>query len=109
MLLSNVQSVLYEVTTKTYHYSAPTSAVFPYVVWMEDGSNGSMCGDGKMINQALQGTIHIFSKTETEALKASIPTALSNAGIAWRLNSIQHEPTTGIIHTEYVWEISTGV
>jgi len=109
MLLADVKNCLLSVSSKVYHYTSPTSIVCPYIVWNEDSQANSLWGSGEMINQVLQGVIHCFSNSENEPLIKSIQSALNNAGISWRLNSVQYEHDTKIIHTEWVWEIVVDV
>jgi len=109
MTLADVKNALLTVSQKVYHYTASATAVCPYLVWAEDGQSGSLHGDGRMMNQVIQGTVHLFTKSEGDILTKSIPTALTNAGIGWSLNSIQYEPDTKIIHTEWVFDIPMGV
>lgn len=110
MMLSDVKNALLAVLpTKTYHHFAPVGTVAPYIVWAEDSQGGGLHGDGIMINQVIEGTIDLFSKTPDDPMIKQIQTALNTAGIGFRMNSVQFEPTTKIIHTEWVFYIEMDV
>lgn len=76
-----------------------------YIVWAEDGQGDSEWADGKMVNQAIQGTVDYYTKSESDANFDAIQNALNDAGISFRLNSIQYEDSTGFIHFEWLWEV----
>lgn len=109
MNLSDVKNALLTVTSRVYRYTAISSPTFPYIVWAEDSQSDSLHGDGKMINQTIEGTIDLFSKTPDDPMIKQIQSALNAAGIGFRLNSIQFEQDTRIIHHEWVWNIPTEV
>jgi hypothetical protein len=110
MQLLDVESALFTVLpTKTWHLLPPPDTPGNYIVWGEDGQSDALHGDGKMINQVIQGTIDYFTKTEYDPVKDQIQAALNNAGIGFRLNSTQYETDTGYIHYEWVFDIPMGV
>ena len=110
MTLADVKNALLGVLTgKVYHHIAATGAVAPYIVWAEDGQSGSLYGDGKMVKQVMEGTIDLFTKQEYDPLFSEIQHALNNAGIGFRLNSVQFEEDTQIFHHEWVWNIPMEV
>lgn len=55
--------------------------------------------------QAIQGTIDLFTKTEFDTNVDSIQTALKTAKISFYLNSVQYEQETDFIHYEWVWSV----
>lgn len=103
--LTTVRDALLTVTDKVYHYIADSGAKAPYIVWSEDSEGASIYAGNKMVEQALQGTIHYFTPMEFDSTVDTIQEALTNAGIAFRFNSVQMEIETGLIHYEWVWEI----
>lgn len=105
MTLSDIKTALLTVTNQVYHFDA-TGATGNYIVWAEDGQGEAVWANGSMQAQALTGTIDYFTKEENDAKFAAIQTALTSAGIPFRLNSIQNEPDTGYIHYEWVWEVA---
>ena len=50
----------------------------------------------------MQKTIDYFTRTEFDANVDRIQEALNAAGIGYRINSVQYEDTTNLIH--YEWE-----
>lgn len=105
MTIDDVKTALLTVTNKVYHYTPPQNVAGSYIVWSEDGQGTALWADGQMQNQAIQGTIDHYSKTENDPQVVSIQTALNAKGIPHRLNSVQHERDTGYIHTEWVFEV----
>ena len=105
MTLTDIKTALLTVTTKVYHYTPPDDVSGNYIVWAEDGQAGSVWADDQMQEQAIQGTIDYFTKTENDPNFTAIQTALNNAGILFRLNSVQYEEETKYIHYEWVWKI----
>ena len=103
--LDTVKTALLTVAQKCYHYSAPQSITGPYIVWAEDNQADSAWADGRMDEQAIQGTIDYFTKTEYDANVKKIQDALNDAEISFRLNSVQHERETGYIHHEWVFTV----
>lgn len=75
----------------------------PYIVWAEDSESSSVEGDNYKVNQAIEGTIDLFTKTEYDPLIDAIQEALKEARISFYLNSVQYEDETQYIHYEWVW------
>lgn len=109
MTLDSVKTALLTVTQRVYRYTAISSPTFPYIVWAEDGQSDSLHGDGVMINQTIEGTIDLFSKIPDDPMIGQIQSALNDAGIGFRLNAVQFEQDTRVIHHEWVWNIDTEV
>ncbi len=108
MQLSNLKTALLTVTQKVFHYGAPPQTG-SYIVWSEDGQSGSVHADGKMKEQTIQGTVDYFTKTEYDAAVGQIQTALNNAGIGFRLDSVQFEDDTKYIHYQWIFDLPTVV
>lgn len=104
MTLQAIPDALLTVSERVYHYFSPEADKAGCIVWAEDGQAGSLWADGRMQQQALTGTIDYFTKREDDKRVDVIQEALNAAGIPWRLNSIQFEDDTGLIHYEWVWE-----
>lgn len=77
----------------------------PYCVWAEDAEGSSVEGDDYKLEQAIQGTIDLYTKTEYDPFGDAIQTALRAAKVSFYLNSVQYEDETGFIHHEWVWTI----
>jgi hypothetical protein len=105
MTLNNLKDLLLTIGPPVFHYFA-TGQTGNYIVWAEDGEGDTVHADGQKVERALTGTIDYFTKTENDPVVQQIEAALdSDDGLAWKLNSIQHEHDTGYIHFEWVWEL----
>lgn len=79
-----------------------------YIVWAEDGQSDALWAENRMQNQAIQGTIDYFTKSSNDANFDKIQNALNDAGVVFRLNSVQYETDTKFLHYEWTWEIWHG-
>ena len=87
---------------KVWHYLAPAKHGDEYVVWQDEDSR-DLKADGLHVEDSLEGTIDLFTKTEYSARIAEIEQALATARIGYELNSTQYEDDTGFIHYEWTW------
>ena len=101
-ILRDVQAALLTVTNACYHYRRPPKPVESYIVWAEDSEAESMDAENRKAEQQIHGTIDYFTRTEFDAKVDQIQEALNAAGIGFRINSVQYEDTTNLIH--YEWE-----
>jgi len=108
MVLVDIKAALLTVTSNLRHYDA-TGLIVPYIVWSEDTQSDAVYGDGKMKEQAIQGTIDLFTKTEYDSKVSQIQIALNNAGIGFYLDSIQYENDTKYIHYQWIFSIPMEV
>lgn len=76
-----------------------------YIVWGEDSQGGSAWSNNKMTEQAIEGTVHYFTKKENDLNCVAIQRALSGIDLSYRLNSVQYEKDTKYIHYEWVWDM----
>ena len=76
-----------------------------YCVWAEDTEQSSVEGDNYKLEQAVQGTIDLFTKADQDHTVDQIQNALKAEKISFYLNSVQYEDETGFIHFEWVWTI----
>ena len=75
-----------------------------YGVISLEGQESSVGGDNRIDSQAIRGSIDLF----VHGIDASGAVAVQNAInglVAWRLNSIQYEDDTGLIHYEWIFEM----
>lgn len=93
------------VGSKCYHHFR-TGIKPPYVIWAEDNGIGQQA-DGHKAEQAIEGTIDLFAKTEYDPLFDAIQRELNlePSIVYWELNSTQYEEETGLTHYEWVWEV----
>ncbi len=104
MNLNIIKNALLTVTSNVGHYEV-LKKTDQYIVWAEDGQADSLWADGKMQEQVITGTVDYFTKTEYDPNVVKIQAALNEAEISFRLNSIQYEEDTKLIHYEWVWSL----
>ena len=102
--LNRVKEALLKVTDATYHYEAH-KAKEPYIVWAEETESGALYGDDQKLEQKLQGTADLFTKTDGDPLIDQVQEQFATAKISYKLNSVQYEEETGMIHYEWIWEV----
>lgn len=100
--IKRVRDALLSVMPNVGHYTAQKKKA-PYIVWAEDGEGDAVWADGKQQEQTITGTIDYFTETEFDPTDDRIQAALSEAGVSFRINLIQYEEDTKLIHTEWVW------
>lgn len=104
MNLLEIRDVLLTVTSKVYHFEAPAGETGKYIVWAEDGET-DLHADDKIEARVTEGTIDLFTPDEYDSMPQKISEALDRSGVSHKLNSIQKETDTGLIHYEWVFEI----
>ena len=77
-----------------------------YIVWAEDNEPSSVNANNKKEIQTIGGTIDYFTKIDGDSNVSKIQEELTNAGISFRLESVQYEDDTEYIHYEWVWEVA---
>lgn len=74
-----------------------------YGVISLEGQEESLAGDNRIQQQAIRGSIDLFvpgvSTVDAEKVQNAI-----NGYVAWRLNSVQYENDTGLVHYEWIYE-----
>lgn len=89
-----------------YHYLKPAKATAPYMVWAEDGEEGSFHTDNHKSEQVIGGTCDFFTQTEFDGLIDSIQDCLNDVeGLGWKLESVDYEDETKLIHYHWRWEV----
>lgn len=74
-----------------------------YGVVSLEGQEDSVAGDNMIQEQSIRGSIDLF----VEGIATTAPVAVQdaiNGLVAWRLNSIQYEDDTRLIHYEWIFE-----
>ena len=70
-----------------------------------DGGGASEWADDRIVNQAVQGTIDLYTRGAGRAQMKTVQEALNEAGVSWRFNSCQYEEDTKLMHYEWVFEL----
>lgn len=91
------------VTDSVSHYEKIKSD--RYFVWAEESNEGLMANNSHK-ETAVSGTTDLFTKIEFDPWKTALEIAFDFYGIAYSLNSVQHEEETGFIHYEWLWQVS---
>ena len=86
-----------------YHYLRPVNVQKDYIVWAEDSEDESFEANNAKQEQQIHCTVDYFTQTEFDPAVDSIQEALNGDGIGFRLNSVQYEDDTKLIH--YEWEV----
>lgn len=84
-----------------YHYYRFNKQL-PYCIWEEITEADAFEGDNHKGEQAIEGAVHYFTKTEFDPMVDNIQGALDTAEcFAWRYESVQYEEDTNTIHHEW--------
>lgn len=75
----------------------------PYCIWQEDSDEG-MEADNKKAEQGIAGTVDLYTLTEYDGNIELIQAKLDSIeNLSYRINSIQYEEDTNLIHYEWRW------
>lgn len=89
-------------TVPCFHYRRTNEPTSRYIVWSEDGEDTSAEFDNRKAEQQIHGTVDYFTQVEFDPVVDSIQEVLDEDYIGFRLNSVQYEDDTALIH--YEWE-----
>lgn len=89
--------------TPCTHYLRSVSTT-PFVVWQEDADNSTRA-DNAVEEQAISGTIDLFSRIEYDPAIDVVQDFLNRYGCSWYLSSVQYEDDTNLIHHEWIFEV----
>lgn len=88
-----------------YHYWR-SKKEFPCVVWAEDSESSSFHANNEKQEQVIHGTVDYFTRREYDETADVIQNNMNRAqGVSWRLNSVQYEDDTNMIHYEWEFEV----
>lgn len=103
--LGKIKAALLTVTDNVGHYEA-LKKDDSYIVWAEDGGAAQLSGDNQMLNQAVTGLIHYFTRAEEDVNASKIQNALNASRISFALQAVQYEDDTKYIHYTWAFEVS---
>jgi hypothetical protein len=90
-----------------HHYEKPANTRAPYLVWAEGGEPAGFSGDSKKGEQAIGGTLDLYTLTEFDPLIDEAQDALAELfGSSWALDDVLYEDETKLIHYAWRWEDS---
>lgn len=97
-----------ELTCGVYHYWRPNMSA-PFVVWAEDGEDISLSADDRKQEQAIAGYVDYYTKLEyderADAIQAILYELQGEMPFGWRLDSVQYEEDTNLIHFQWTWVV----
>lgn len=77
-----------------------------YGVISLDSGAGTIAGDQKIIQQAVEGTVDLYLQEIGTRYPQTIQSVLNDfEGCAWYLNSVQYENETHLVHWEWVFQL----
>lgn len=103
--LKAIGDALAELTANCYHYYRPKMEP-PFIVWAEDGEASGLHVDNHKGEQAVSGWIDYYTLTEYDPKLDEIQECLNGLPIAWRLDSVDYEDETNLIHYSWAFEVS---
>lgn len=71
-----------------------------YGTWAEDTGTEFTVGN-VTAEQVLNGFVDYFTRDDSATPRQAIQQAMTDAGVVWHLDAVQHESDTGYIH--YSW------
>lgn len=74
-----------------------------YGTWAEEGAE-DLVGNGRHIERGTVVTVDLFTRDDSGAPRAAVEAQLEALGWPWRLDSINYESETGLIHL--YWRVS---
>jgi hypothetical protein len=90
-----------------HHYEKPANTRAPYLVWAEGGEPAGFSGDSKKGEQAIGGTLDLYTLAEFDPLIDEAQDALAELfGSSWALDDVLYEDETKLIHYAWRWEDS---
>ena len=99
--LKSIRDAFAGAAENVYHYWRERK-MFPCIVWQEDGED-SFGANNQKAEQAVSGTLDYFTKTEFDPTVDEIQHIFGTLGVSWKLNSVQYEDETNLIHYEWAW------
>lgn len=102
--IAELKAALVGVTASTYHFRRPAGGVKSgYIVLAETGESSDTWSDNCKDEQAVTVAVDYFTLTEFDPLVDDIQQALNSIRCGWRLDAVQYEDETNLIH--YTWEV----
>lgn len=99
-----LKAALVGVTDKTYHFRRPAGgAKSGYIVFAETGESSDVWTNNVKAEQAIDVAVDYFTLKEMDPIVDAIQQALNSIRCGWRLEAVQYEEETNLIH--YTWEV----
>lgn len=75
-----------------------------YIVWEEDGRS-DLLAEGAHGEIVITGTSDLFTKNEFDPWAEELEESMTMYDIAWSLDSVSYEESTGFWHYSWDWEV----
>lgn len=102
--LEIIEAALRTVSDSVFLSMPPLEKNCPYFVYDFDNTI-ELQVNNRVLEQAIQGTIDLYSENPTDPLFFKVQTALRKTGVAWYFNTKQIEDDRDpvVFHYEWVW------
>lgn len=102
--LEIIEAALRTVSDRVYRFMPPKEKDYPYLVFDFDNAI-ELQANNKVMEQAIQGTIDLYSENGADPLFYKVQTALRKTGVAWYFNTKQVDDDRDpvVFHYEWVW------
>lgn len=105
--LIRIGQALAEITPNCKHYYRAVKYP-PFLCWAEDGEGDSFNSGNHKTEQVISGSVDFFTLTEFDPLVDAVQEKLDALGLAWRLDSVDFEEDTNLIHYSWSFEVGDG-
>lgn len=90
-----------------YAWDSPPES--DYGVISLDGGPSVIWADDHMTEQALEGTVDLFTRSADREQMERIQSILNALpGVAWRFSSLQYENDTRLLHWEWIFQLEAA-
>ena len=108
--IQTIETALTEIRSlQVFHYFAPSNTTLPYCVWYENGEASSLEANNHKAEQAIEGFIDYYTKTEFDPMVDCIQEALNSVRCGWSYESVVYgDPSSednNTIHHVWSWRV----
>lgn len=104
--LRAVQAAFSALDIPTVRHYYRTDLQPPYLLWAESGEGESYWANNSIAEQVISGDVDYFTRTEFDPSVDAIQDALISVARAWRLDSVDYEEETNLIHYRWTFEVA---
>lgn len=94
-------------TYNVYHYWRPMMQA-PFIVWSEVGEADGLAADNRKAETVVEITIDVYTQTEFDVLLDKVYEYLNERSVAFRLDSVDFETDTKVIHYRFTCEVAVN-
>lgn len=105
--LAKLGAALAGVVPNCWHYWRSNQTP-PFCAWQEDRESSAFSGDNAKGEQEIEGVVEYYTPTEYDPVIDELQTAFTGMktevhSFGWRLDAVQYEEESGLIHYSWVW------